>query len=240
MKGFILLTQFMTRIPVPVKTEYNEEKLGKAFRLFPILGLIIGIFLSLIYALMYKLTENVFLIAITIVIAETLITGGLHLDGLADTFDAIYSYRPRDQMLEIMKDSRVGTNGVLVLILYYLLKVACLAELGWKYIILMSVLSRLSSVINAGLGTYARKKGFGGPMIQFSDKRGIFIASCISFVVAFALGEIIFIIITAASILFSLYFLHSINKKIGGITGDTLGCVLELSSLFVLFLGVIL
>lgn len=230
----------MTRIPVPVKIEYNEEKLGKSFKYFPLLGIVIGIILALIYLALGKLTNNRLFIAVIAAACETIITGGLHLDGLADTFDAVFSYRPKEKMLEIMKDSRVGTNGVLILILYYLIKISCLTELNFKFIILMSVLSRLNSVINAGLGKYARENGMGDPMIRYTNNRGIFTAFIISALSAFILGGISFIVITVFTIFFGLWFLYAINKKIGGITGDTLGAVLELSGLFVLFLGVIL
>ena len=136
-KQFILLTQFMTRIPVPVKTEYSEKDFGKSIKYFPVLGLLIGGLLYLTYFIVSKFTDSRLLTAVFIVIAETVITGAIHLDGLADTFDGLFSYRPKDKILEIMKDSRIGTNGAIVLIIYFLLKTFLLAEADIKYIIIV-------------------------------------------------------------------------------------------------------
>ena len=77
-KGFIILLQFMTRIPVPVKVEYDEEKLGKAIKFFPLVGLIIGLFLFAVNFLAGKVIENRQITAVIIIMAEILITGLCH------------------------------------------------------------------------------------------------------------------------------------------------------------------
>ena len=78
---------------------------------------------------------------------------------ITDTFDGIFSYRSKHRMLEIMRDSRLGTNGVSAIVVYLLLKTSLLTELDWRYIIVMPVVARMNTVINAGLGKYARKVG---------------------------------------------------------------------------------
>ena len=103
-KQFLILIQFMTRIPVFVNVEYDEEKLGKSIKYFPLVGAVIGIFLFGINFLAGKVTENRQIIAVIIVVAEIFITGILHIDGLADTFDGLFSYAKKERMLEIMKD----------------------------------------------------------------------------------------------------------------------------------------
>ena len=112
MKGFLLLMSFMTRLYVP-KVEYDELKLGKAMKYFPFVGFIIGIFLYFTALLFFRFTYSINLAIIFVILIEIILTGGIHLDGLADTFDGIFSYRSKQKMLEIMKDSRIGTNGVL-------------------------------------------------------------------------------------------------------------------------------
>ena len=126
-KGFIILLQFMTRIPVPVKVEYDEEKLGKAIKFFPLVGLIIGFFLFTVNFFAGKVTDNRQITAVIIIMAEILVTGLIHIDGLADTADGLFSYADKERMLEIMKDSRIGTNGTVALILYFLAKTVFLA-----------------------------------------------------------------------------------------------------------------
>ena len=144
-KQLIILIQFMTRIPVFVNVEYDEEKLGKSIKYFPLVGAIIGIFLYGINILAGKITVNRQIAAIIIIIAEIFITGLIHIDGLADTADGLFSYAEKEKILEIMKDSRVGTNGAVALILYFMTKVILLSEIRPEYIILYPVISRLST-----------------------------------------------------------------------------------------------
>ena len=135
-KGFIILLQFMTRIPVPVKVEYDEEKLGKSIKYFPLVGLIIGFFLFAVNFFAGKVIENRQITAVVVIMAEILITGLIHIDGLADTADGLFSYAGKEKMLEIMKDSRIGTNGTVALILYFLAKAVFLTAVKPEYILL--------------------------------------------------------------------------------------------------------
>lgn len=239
-KQFILLTQFMTRIPIPVKVDYSEEDFGKSIKYFPLLGLIIGLILFLVYFICSKFTENRFLIAVFIIIAETLITGGIHLDGLADTFDGLFSYRPKERILEIMKDSRIGTNGAIILIIYFLLKTFLISDVDIRYIIIMPVIARLATVTNAGLGTYARKTGMSNAIMDYNSKNDIIISLLITTLICFFILGIKGIIVVIISFIFILYSLYYVTKKIDGVTGDTMGASLELTGILSLIIGVIL
>ena len=108
MKGFLLLLSFMTRIPMP-KIDYDEEKLGKSMKYFPAVGVIVGIillFFCIVFTFVFKnlnYSTVLPLMIIVVILTDLITTGGLHLDGLADTFDGIFSYRSKHKMLEIMK-----------------------------------------------------------------------------------------------------------------------------------------
>ena len=230
----------MTRIPVPVKTEYNDRDFGKSIKFFPVLGLLIGLILYLICFIVPGFTDSRLLLAVFLVIAETVITGGIHLDGLADTFDGLFSYRPKDKILEIMKDSRIGTNGAIVLIIYFLLKTFLLAEADIKYIIIMPVIARLATVTNAGLGTYARKSGMSNAIMDYNSKTDILISLIITSVICFFFAGFKGLISILVCFIFIVYFLFYVTKKIDGITGDTMGASLEMTSILVLITGVIL
>ena len=212
-KGFIILMQFMTRIPIPVNVEYDEEKLGKSVKYFPLVGAIIGVFLFAVNFLAGKITGNRQIIAIALIIAEILITGLIHIDGLADTADGLFSYAKKEKMLEIMKDSRIGTNGTVILILYFIAKFVFLSQVKSGYLLLYPIISRLSTSMNAGFGEYARKDG----MMKIKG-----------------------LTILLLAIIFILWFMQNVKRKIGGITGDTMGASLELTALLVLFAGIIL
>ena len=175
---FIILLQFMTRIPIPLKINYSEKKLGKSIKFFPLVGLIIGLILYFSNFLVTVYFKNIFynktIIAIFLTILEILIVGIIHIDGLADTFDGLFSYAKKEKMLEIMKDSRIGTNGTVILILYFITKTVLTSEIimiNPKYLIICPIIARLSTPVNAGLSNYARKSGMSNAIIS---ENGIF------------------------------------------------------------------
>ena len=187
-----------------------------------------------------KITVNRQIAAMIIIIAEIFITGLIHIDGLADTADGLFSYAEKEKILEIMKDSRVGTNGAVALILYFMTKVILLSEIRPEYIILYPVISRLSTSINAGLGEYARKNGMSNGIIAKNGKKEAVISIIITMILSFIILKVKGLIILIFAILFILLLMKGVKSKIGGITGDTMGASLELTSILVLLAGVVL
>jgi adenosylcobinamide-GDP ribazoletransferase len=243
MKGFLLLLQFMTRIPTP-KMEYNPKEMGKAMKFFPVIGMIIGGILYSSYLFINQYFDSPTLVVLIVLLIEVVLTGGLHLDGLADTFDGIFSYRSKKRMLEIMKDSRIGSNGVLALILYFLFKITLLAEVISidqmpYFLLVMPVISRFASVLNCGIAKYARDTGMGKYLVEETTFVGLVISFVITasysyyFVGIAGIYSLLLVVILAG------YFAKLMERKIGGITGDTLGAVLEMSGIVVLFVGAI-
>ena len=268
MKGFLLLLSFMTRIPMP-KTEYDEEKLGKSMKYFPVVGIIVG-FILLFFCIIFNfILKNISysavlpLMIIVVILTDLITTGALHLDGLADTFDGIFSYRSKHKMLEIMKDSRLGSNGALALILYFLLKFILLFSLtiesreGAIYAIMTyPVVSRFCSVVSCASSPYARGSGMGKTFVDNTKTCGLIVATVITLLYTIGMifmpfvlftnyslpiqiiikSILIIVIIVALSALFAYAFSKLIERKIGGITGDTLGALLEISSLLYIVL----
>ena len=268
MKGFLLLLSFMTRIPMP-KIDYDEEKLGKSMKLFPLVGVVIGfilLFFSIVFSyVLNNLSFSAFLpiIILVVILTDLISTGALHLDGLADTFDGIFSYRSKHKMLEIMKDSRLGSNGALALILYFLLKFVLLFSLTIESresalyaIMTYPVIARFCSVVSCASSPYARGSGMGKTFVDNTKICGLIVAAIITFLytvgiiftpyilfnnyslpVEFII-KIIFIIVVIIGLLalFAFAFSKLMERKIGGITGDTLGALLEISSLVYIFL----
>ena len=244
---FIILIQFMTRIPIPLKISYSEKKLGKSIKFFPLVGLIIGLVLYFTNFLITVYLKNIFynktIIAIFLIILEILIVGIIHIDGLADTFDGLFSYAKKEKMLEIMKDSRIGTNGAVVLILYFITKTVLISEIittNPKYLIIFPIIARLSTPVNAGLSNYARKSGMSNAIIS---ENGIFEAIfslALSIILVFYIIDIKGIVAISIAFIFIIIFMLNVRKKIDGITGDIMGACLELTSILVLFLGIVL
>ena len=272
MKGFLLLLSFMTRIPMP-KTEYDEEKLGKSMKYFPIVGIIISfilLFFCIIFNFIFKnlnYSTALPLMILVVILTDLITTGALHLDGLADTFDGIFSYRSKHKMLEIMKDSRLGSNGALALILYFLLKFVLFysliiesRELTLYAIMTYPVVSRFCSVVSCASSPYARGSGMGKTFVDNTKTCGLIVATIITLLytigmlfmpfilftnytlpIQFIMKSILVIVVIVALLaLFAYAFSKLIERKIGGITGDTLGALLEISSLVYIFLILIM
>ena len=260
MKGLILLFKFMTRLPIPINPEFDSKELGKSMKFFPVVGMVIGIILYVIYVIGAKFILSSYLLATVVVLSEVVLTGGLHLDGLADTFDGIFSYRSKQKMLEIMKDSRLGTNGGIALILYFLLKILLIAgikdsgfgvagslfglqDATGAVILVTPIIARINPVLNCAFSPYAKASGSAKDFVECTDKNGVLIAVALGLVFSAVIGcgilrvlnPVHLINITAITMVLGLYFAKLMERKIGGITGDTLGAVLELSEIIVLF-----
>lgn len=260
MKGLVLLFKFMTRLPIPTDPEFDSKELGKSMKFFPVVGIVIGAILYGVYLLGSKYIPTSYVLATIIVLTEVVLTGGLHLDGLADTFDGIFSYRSKQKMLEIMKDSRLGTNGGIALVLYFILKILLIAGIndmsmgmtgalfGFKssvgaVVLVTPVLARINPVLNCAVSPYAKPSGSARDFAESTNKTGVLIAVAIALLFSGVIGcgvlgvlnPLHLINITAITMVLGLYFSKLMERKIGGITGDTLGAVLELSEIFILF-----
>src|SRR5262249_52787786 len=125
---FLLALQFLTRLPVPRGLRTTEGELGKASAFFPMVGAVVGAGTAGVFLLTDKVLP--FSVSVLVAIAfATFITNAFHEDGLADTFDGFGGGWSKDQALEIMRDSRIGTYGTLALIFLVLGKYAFLSSL---------------------------------------------------------------------------------------------------------------
>jgi adenosylcobinamide-GDP ribazoletransferase len=231
MKGFIAILQFTTRLPVYRGSLTREKDLISGIKLLPLAGCIIGAVMWLVYRLLHGFDP--FSAAVAAVLAEGLITGGLHYDGLADTFDGLCSGKDAEGMLEIMKDSRLGTHGVLALTGALLLKAALVNALGRpEALFAMPVFSRLAMVYGAAFSKSARQTGLGYVFIKGTTGKDALFASLITAAAAFyPIGIAAAVAAVTVTIGGSLVFVRYCSRKIGGMTGDTLGALGELVSL---------
>ncbi|MDD5116861.1 MAG: adenosylcobinamide-GDP ribazoletransferase [Candidatus Omnitrophica bacterium] len=235
--SFLSALQFLTVIPIKLK-EANEQRMADSMVYFPFIGLLLGLFLIGVNALLSFLNFPSLAMNVITVITLIFITGGLHLDGLSDTADAFLSGRPGEQMLEIMRDSRTGVMGVLSLISVILLKIILLFSISGSLessaLILMCSLSRWSAVAAVFFFPYARQQGKAEAFIKGMNLK-IFILSAVATVLCASIawqirGLIVLLIVTGFS-----YALGKFSvKKIGGITGDTLGATIELTEIITL------
>lgn len=238
MKSFLIAMQFLTRIKLSKTIVINTENFGRSGLYFPLVGLIIGSILALAFFFINQVFQPLTSVIIVITL-EILVTGGLHLDGFMDSCDGIFSGRERERMLEIMKDSRVGSMGVLGILLLLGLKTAFLLEIQTKdiipVIIVMPMLGRLAMIWVIMSFPSARENGLG----EFFQKGTGGIRLYLIAVYAVLLCIIILpfkMLFTVVLTMTSSYYLSSlINKMLNGHTGDTYGAVSEVTELLFLF-----
>ena len=241
MKKFLIALQFLTILPVKIKTEVREKDIGRSLVCFPIVGLLIGLILALIF---YAVAFLPNLVTVTLVLVSSIIiTGAIHLDGFADTCDGFYGSKPKEKMLQIMRDSRIGAMGVIGIVSILLLKFTLLASIPqsipWKPLILMAVFARWSQVLACHTSKYARKEGKAKYFIEYDSKKeflGSTFFMILLFLLLMKLNGIILLILSLTPVIL---FINYAKRKIGGMTGDTIGATSEIAEIAVLFFTLI-
>ncbi len=240
-----LAFQFYSRIPMG-KTEYSEENLTKAFRYFPLVGAVVGAAGGLIVYLasfLFPISVGVIFGMIVMVIT----TGGLHEDGLADFFDGFGGGQTKERILAIMKDSMIGTYGVISLVLLFLLKFTLYTSIDTFEIVSVIVAahtsSRFMSIVMINTSTYARKENSKSMHTSHkNDWQTILIAFMIAVLPFFFLPWQIDMVAITAYILIYLGIKKFIERKIGGFTGDVLGALQQFCEVvfYIAYVGLIL
>lgn len=236
-KSFLLSLQFLTIIPI--KVNYVKDKdLANSLVFYPLIGFLLGLILVLTNNILLILKFKQLTISIILVVFLVVLTGGIHLDGLADTFDAFLSRKNKEEMLTIMRDSHIGVMGVLSLISVLLLKIAFLFSLNISLkvtLFLMCILSRWALVLSIFLFPYARQEGKAKVFTQGINFKIFFLATMITLLlitlIAPITGLLGFLFVLTSTCLIGKF----INNKINGVTGDTLGAINELTELIILF-----
>ncbi|KRG40742.1 cobalamin synthase [Stenotrophomonas panacihumi] len=226
--GLLVALGFLTRIPVPAGVFAREGAQARSLPWYPLVGLVVGIVLaSLAWALQHS---PPLLLAALVVAAWAWLTGGLHLDGLADTADAwIGGMGDRERTLAIMKDPRSGPAGVTALVLVLLLKFAAIASLPgpaqWPALVLAPLLGR-AALTAAFLSTpYVRTGGMGAPLAGASRLAcGLALLATLALVACVGRRAVI-----ALLVVFAVFWLwrRACMRRLGGMTGDTCGALAE-------------
>jgi adenosylcobinamide-GDP ribazoletransferase len=230
MTPFFIALQFLTIFPVQLKEMPSKQQNGQSLLFYPLIGLMIGAILFAIAMLLHALP--VILLSSLILVVWIWLTGGLHLDGLADTADAwVGGFGDKERTLKIMKDPSCGPIGVLSLIILCLIKWSALYVLLEKQLysalFLFPILGRLTPLFLFLTTQYVREKGLGSSIAEFIPKTGSIILSALCLIAAayFAWVGVLTVMIFIGTLI---YLRHKFIQRIGGITGDTVGASIEI------------
>jgi adenosylcobinamide-GDP ribazoletransferase len=233
--------QFLTRIPMP-SFGYEADSLSRAVKFFPLVGLVVGAGAAGVHWLLVP-HLNRSLSALAVLIYFVLITGGLHEDGLADTADGFGGGWNRDQILNILKDSRIGSYGAVALVLSLLGRYAMLAAMPLEhfaaYVISAQVLSRWSSLpLSYVLSPARAQEGQGARIAKLTSLRSLVFGSLFTLVVVGVLlrwsgvGPLVAAMLVTG---LSGWFYY---RRLGGVTGDCFGATNQLTEIAVYVCGV--
>src|SRR5881394_2785718 len=163
-RRFFVAIQFLTRLPVPRALNSSETDIGKAAAFFPLVGAIVGGGAALMFLGLQRILPLPASVLSAIIFAA-FITNGFHEDGLADSFDGFGGGWTKDRVLEIMRDSRIGTYGALALIFLIFGRLTFLSSLPpgqiWRWLIVAHTAARWTTLPLCIWLPYARAEGQG-------------------------------------------------------------------------------
>jgi adenosylcobinamide-GDP ribazoletransferase len=240
LKSFLFALQHLTRMPSP-RVSFDEVSCGRATVFFPVAGALLGaIMAALVWAADPYLPNQ--LQASLLVFILVVLTGGIHLDGYMDSIDGLFSGRPREDKLEIMRDSRVGAFGVAGAICLLLLKFNLFAAIPSivliKLLIVVPALSRWNMSFAVVVFPYARREGLGTIYKKYSGAKELIWASIFAAAVAVIVLGIYGAILMFFGAVITYLAGRKITKELGGLTGDIYGFINELSEVVLLLAAI--
>ena len=251
LKKLLGAVQFLTILPVPSGSIHEPyDDMGKSSAYFPLVGLIQGFLLALIFVIFGRRFPYDIVAALQVV-GLVLSNGGFHLDGLSDTVDALASRKSKEKMIAIMKDSAAGPIGVVSIVLIILLKYLLFKNVNslpgstaYVALVLTPALARWSMVPALFHFKSARNDGLGKIFIEQTGAWELFMATClllgITATILLLVSQLI-MLLKMIAIFISVYILSFLMSrffanKFGGLTGDNLGAITEMSEVIFLLM----
>lgn len=231
--------KFLTIFPIRLAKEPKPEQIGQSAVWFSLVGLMLG---TILYGAGWVL-QFIFpplVVAVVVTALWAFLTGGLHLDGLADCYDALFLAATPERRLEIMRDPHLGTFGVVGLILHLLLKVSLLASLVPFLpvpLLLSPTLARWLLLL-AARQPQARPQGLGADFALGLSPRFIWLSALLP-VALILFGGLQALLAAGLAFLALVGLLRLARSRLGGVTGDVLGMTIEVTELAVLLGSVI-
>jgi adenosylcobinamide-GDP ribazoletransferase len=228
MRVFITALRTLTIIPVYWP---GRENFAAALPYFPLAGLVVALPSFLIAFIIGGILGWPLGGGVLAVACATFLTGGLHVDGLADGFDSMGG-RTREKRLQIMKDPRVGSYGVAAIVLVLMIKAAAIASLCEYskdlWVLVPFVVARGIQVFAIVRMPYAREDGTARPFVEGARGWHAVVALTLSLVLALALGQLAGLAVWFMAFVVAFILMGWMRRTVGGITGDLIGMTSEL------------
>lgn len=234
--NFKVAFAMFSKIPMP-RADWNKENMKYMFCFFPFIGTVIGGFTLLAAYFGYRFSFDAGFMKVLLILIPILVTGGIHVDGLLDTSDAMSSWQERTRRLEILKDSNAGAFAVITACVYFLVYYGAYSQIwesGNVYALLILSLGFMVSRSLSGIGviTFPKAKS-DGTVAEFSrnsadvaSRNVLIIYLVLLFALMVWIQPVYGIAAFAAALLIFAYYHHSAIKYFGGTTGDLAGCFL--------------
>jgi adenosylcobinamide-GDP ribazoletransferase len=235
MRPLLCAVSFLTRIPVPASVHTATGDLGRSARYFPLIGLLLGAIYAGAAVLLCR-AFSVLVAAVLITAIDALLTGALHLDGLADMADGFGAGRRREDILRIMRDHAIGSYGAVALVLALFLKTVCISDLltsheARKILLITPTLSRWGIVLLSRSAPYAQAIEGTGALVKLVSPADLFIATVICVPLPFLFGVTRTLASWLTVAVITALMSRLCRSRIGGVTGDTLGANLVITEL---------
>jgi len=232
---FCTALRFLTVVPVSWRAQDDSRYFNSCLAFFPIIGLIIGC-LGYVAVYLLQIILPLQVVAVIAIIYLAFISGCLHLDGLSDSADGLFSARSKERSLEIMKDSRAGAMGVVVVVCVLLAKYAALSAMSCEklclVVFLMPLVGRCAIIFTMAHQKYARKEGGLGLLFYSASSKTAAIWAFLLLLLLLSVLTPSYVISILISVLVTNYlFAKWCTSRIGGATGDTLGAICELTEM---------
>jgi len=230
LRGLLIATQFLTRVPVPTLREYSERDVGSSAWWFPFVGVCVGAVIALV--VFVGRYQSPLVAAALAVLAWSWITGAMHLDGLADLMDALgASHRNPQRFLEVLADPHIGTFGVVGIALALILKLAFITELPWGALAGLALIPAW-----ARLGALVWSRSLpplkGGRAQQLAEVLPL-APIIVWIIVLLALSALVAPILLLAPLAIGAWTLW-LRVRLGGVSGDCLGAGIEIVEIVLL------
>jgi adenosylcobinamide-GDP ribazoletransferase len=237
---FLSAVQFLTRFPLP-SLAYEKDSLPRAVKFFPVVGALVGCAAALLHHILSAHFSRP-VTALIVVSFLVLLTGALHEDGLADAADGLGGGQTRDNMLEIMRDSSIGTYGAIALILSLGARVLLLCAIPLHhmpaYLVAAQVLSRWTVLpLSYFLPAARQQDGQGARVARLTSTTSLVLGTIFTLCAVGYMLRLRAIAPAIATIILIALSAWLYRSKIGGITGDCFGATNQIAELAVYFCG---